>query len=443
MLVASVRAALASAPNVRPTARHFLLALAVMLAACGGGSSSRPISGRDGAIDLRPSEKLDGKAIPDISIGADRAPDWSPADGLGAIPDLASDLGSRADLVRGETTSGANDVAADGAPDGSVNGALDGSGQAVDGGCGLAEGLSLALLPSISFAAYHSQQEISDYLQAVAAAVPAVAQYKVLGQSVQGRNLPYLLINATCQANPPAVFLNGTHHGDEPSSTEAVLAVPDYLLRGSATDSAVRSLLGSYAFYLLPLVNPDGHALNTRANADGVDINRDYSYPGRSDGDSFATVEARLVKSLQESVGFKAAIAYHSGAQEVIWPWCYTGDVTPDDSLFTSAGRLAAQAMNFTVYQQSYDDYPTTGEYIDYAYWKSHTLSATFEVSTVKAPVEASLVGVVGAAWKGTLAWIQAASDHDKRGAQVSLARIEPRRKFPLTAPFDGTNRLE
>ena len=457
------------------TARHFLLALAIFLTACGGGSSSGPASGRDSAVDWGPSEKSDGKTIPDAGTGPDNAPDWNPADGkesrpevvadtgtspdqaadipvtldlpaerlagrdlaqdVAIVPDLPPDGTARSDLVRGETTSSAYDAAADGSPDGAA--------QAADGGCALAEGISVAQLPPISFTAYHSQQEISDYLQAVASAVPTLAQYKVLGQSVQGRDLPYLLINATCQANPPAVFLNGTHHGDEPSSTEAVLAVPDYLLRGSTTDSAVRTLLGSYAFYFLPLVNPDGRALNTRTNADGVDINRDYSYPGRSDGDSFATVEARLVKVLQESVGFKAAIAYHSGAQEVVWPWCYTGDVTTDDSFFTSAGQRAAQAMNFTIYQQSYDDYPTTGEYIDYAYWKSHTLSATFEVSTVKAPAAASLVGVVGGAWKGALAWIQVVSDHDKRGAQASLARIGPRKKFPQTAPFDGTNRLE
>ena len=92
------------------------------------------------------------------------------------------------------------------------------------------------------------------------------------------------------------------------------------------------------------------------------------------------------MKALQESVGFRAAIAYHSGAQEVLWPWCYTGDATVDGSFFAAAGQKTAQAMSFAIYQQSYDDYPTQGEYIDYAYWRGHTLAATFEVSIVKAP---------------------------------------------------------
>jgi hypothetical protein len=279
----------------------------------------------------------------------------------------------------------------------------------------------------------------------VASALPAIATYKVLGQSGQGRDLPYLIINATCQASPPAIFANGTHHGDEPSSTEAVLAIPEYLLRRSTTDASVRSLLQTYAFYVMPLVNPDGFTLPlpTRENAAGLDINRDYSYPGRSDADSFKTVEAGLVKGLQEGVGFHAAIACHSGAQEVLWPWCYTGDATADDSFFTAAGQKTAQAMNFAIYQQSYDDYPTQGEYIDYAYWKSHTLAATFEVSSAKRPSEASLAGVVDTACKGTVAWVQAVNDRDQGSLHALPATAAARKRFPLTAPFDGTNRLE
>jgi predicted Rdx family selenoprotein len=99
--------------------------------------------------------------------------------------------------------------------------------------------------------------------------------------------------------------------------------------------------------------------------------------------------------------------------------------------------------MNFAIYQQSYDDYPTAGEYIDYAYWRSHTLAATFEVSIAKAPSAASLAGVVDTACKGTVAWIQAVSDHDGGRPHALPATAAARRRFPLTAPFDGTNRLE
>jgi hypothetical protein len=449
--------------------RYSLPALALLLAGCGPGTGRA--SRQDGAVDLGRLTQSDGQSRVEVGGRLDSAPDGAstvqrdsgsdqPAD-IGFGPDLAVDTKAAADLAA-DTGAGpdaaadlrlAADLAGDASADRDVTDAASTAMDAMvegpeadasgDGGCALADNISVAKLPPISFAAYHSQQQIEDYLQAVAATFPAIATYKVNGKSVQSRYIPYLIINATCQASPPAIFANGTHHGDEPSSTESVLAIPDYLLRNSATDASLRSLLETYAFYVLPLVNPDGFALNTRENADGLDINRDYSYPLRSDAESFQTVEAQHMKSLQESVGFRAAIAYHSGAQEVLWPWCYTGDDTVDGEFFTAAGQKTAQAMNFAIYQQSYDDYPTQGEYIDFAYWKSNTLAATFEVSTDKTPSVASLASVVDSACKGTFAWIQAVSDRDHGSLHALSAAAAARRRFPLTAPFDGTNRLE
>jgi hypothetical protein len=188
-------------------------------------------------------------------------------------------------------------------------------------------------------------------------------------------------------------------------------------------------------------VNPDGHAGGSRTDANGLDINRDYSYPGRGDADSFKTAEAKLIKSLQENVGFRAAIAYHSGSEEVIWPWCYTGDATADDAIFVVAGQKAAAAMNFAIFQQSYDDYPTSGEYIDFAYWRNRTLAATFEVSTAKTPAAAELDAVVERACKGTVAWAQAVNEGPGRSLHALPAA--GRKRFPLTAPFNGFDRLE
>ena len=435
----------------------------MLLAGCGGGGNSGRDTRHDGAADLGASDlvasvKPDGNRTPDASAGKDSesdrssipdidnspnqtadagiAPDLS-AD-IGAVFDLPVETGSRADLANADTASSVPDDA----PDAGVD--VSGDSGPTHGGCTLASSISIDKLPpALSFTSYHSEDEIITHLQAVASAVPALAQYKVLGQSVQGRDVPYLVINATCQTSPSAIFANGAHHGDEPSSMESVLSIPDYLLRASTTDTSIQSLLATYAFFILPLVNPDGLASNTRTNANGEDINRDYSYPGRGDADSFKTVEAQLIKSLQESVAFHAAIAYHSGAQEVVWPWCYTSDATADDSFFTAAGPKASRAMGFTIYQQSYDDYPTQGEYIDFAYWRNHTLAATFEVSTDKTPSTSSLASVVANAWKGTLAWVQAVNDHDRGISHIPPTCTAIRQRFPFTAPFDGMNRLE
>jgi hypothetical protein len=54
----------------------------------------------------------------------------------------------------------------------------------------------------------------------------------------------------------------------------------------------------------------------------------------------------------------------------------------------------------------------------------------------------ALLAGVVDGACKGMIAWVQAVDDHD-RGSLHAVPTAAARRRFPLTAPFDGTNRLE
>jgi hypothetical protein len=50
---------------------------------------------------------------------------------------------------------------------------------------------------------------------------------------------------------------------------------------------------------------------------------------------------------------------------------------------------------------------------------------------------------VVDSACKGTVAWVQAVNDRDKGSLHALPATAAARRRFPLTAPFDGTNRLE
>lgn len=103
----------------------------------------------------------------------------------------------------------------------------------------------------------------------------------------------------------------------------------DYFIKNKK-DPKVQAYLETFALYFQPLMNPDGHANNTRTTANGIDPNRDYSYPEKKDEDSFKQVEAQLVKKLADKVKFTGAIAYHSGIVEVLWPWCYTATASHD-----------------------------------------------------------------------------------------------------------------
>jgi len=63
----------------------------------------------------------------------------------------------------------------------------------------------------------------------------------------------------------------------------------------------------------------------------------------------------------------------------------------PHKDLFEKLGSSAALALGTGNYQQSVEDYPTSGEFIDYAYGAHQTLAFTFEISKKMRPKPPSL----------------------------------------------------
>lgn len=289
----------------------------------------------------------------------------------------------------------------------------------------------------LSFAHYHSQDEIHAFLTGLAGDHPGLARFETLGASRQGREIAYVVVSNADPATVPALYFNGTHHGDEWSSTEGILGLADHLVT-HRDEPAVRAVLDGYAVYLQPLVNPDGHAAKTRADSRGVDPNRDYAYPARPDAQSFAVPEIALVKALVDRIKPRAAVAYHSGAESVLWSWCYTGTRTTDDAALAATSQAAAGAMGFDRWLQSYDDYPSEGEFIDYAYDRYRTQALTFELSNVKTPSESQLAGIVARSVKGAVAVIDAVT----KPAALATRRLAPRASFGALGKRTGP-RLE
>ena len=265
---------------------------------------------------------------------------------------------------------------------------------------------------SLDFKSYHSQAAIHTYLSSLPALYPEIAHFNVLGQSLKKKEIAYVTISEGSAGALPAIYFNGTHHGDEWSSTESILGLIEYLVT-HRNDSDVHALLTSYVFYLQPLVNPDGHEAKTRADSEGVDLNRDYAFPGSKSGESFKRKETQLMKNLVDQIKPRAAAAYHSGIEEVLWPWCFTADPVANEKLFYAVTEKTAKSMKMDRYLQSYDDYATEGEFIDYAYMAHSTLALTFEVSEIKTPPAKDLEAVVSRSVKGALTFAQAVWDAD------------------------------
>ena len=61
-------------------------------------------------------------------------------------------------------------------------------------------------------------------------------------------------------------------HGNESTTTKALF---DFFKFITSNKQATKTLLSKHTFYVLPMLNPDGAALYTRENTNGVDLNRD------------------------------------------------------------------------------------------------------------------------------------------------------------------------
>lgn len=259
---------------------------------------------------------------------------------------------------------------------------------------------------ALEFSKYHSQQEISAWLRELAAENPELASFTVLGKSTRDREIAYVRITSSRDANPPAIYINGTHHGNEKSSTESVLALTDYLVENAAS-AEVAPILERFEIYLQPLVNPDGHAANTRGDAYGRDPNRDYAGPEKPDSESFRIPEIQLVRKLVDTKRFRAAIAWHSGMEGVLWPWCHTPTAPLHARVFAAISKLSAEAMGMKLARQSWYDYPTSGEFTDYAYQRHGTLAVTFEASTEGTPPEERLDEITRRAVRGGVTFLR------------------------------------
>jgi carboxypeptidase T len=263
---------------------------------------------------------------------------------------------------------------------------------------------------ALEFNNYHTLEQVESYLQQIAVENPLLAKVSTLGRSTQGNNLPYLVITKSQSESPQAIYINGGTHGNEKISIEAALGITDYIVKNQ-DDGNVSAILEQFAIYIQPIVNPDGFLLGSRRNINGLDLNRDFAFPGSDKDMAFKTVETRQIKSLLDSIKLKAAISFHSGIKGVLWPWCHTSEKPKHFKILRALSQKAAMAMGIKTFKQSYDDYPTGGELIDYAYMSQEALAVTFEISQANMPAERRIKAVVNRSVLGAMTYMLSVLD--------------------------------
>lgn len=247
---------------------------------------------------------------------------------------------------------------------------------------------------------YPTPEEIGLELQRLAAAYPDITQLVSIGKSVQGRDLWVMKISdhAAQDENEPEFKYIANMHGDEITGREMMLRLIEDLLANYGKDPEITGLIDTTEIYIMPSMNPDGAALRTRGNANGVDLNRDFPDFTTSDNQNQSSgraVETQAVMRWQATRNFALSANFHGGSEVVNYPWDTTAQPHPLDSLVKGFSLEYARRVPY-IYQSStfiqgitngYAWYTVDGGMQDWSYYWHNDLQVTIELSNKKWPV--------------------------------------------------------
>ncbi|WP_226529261.1 M14 family metallocarboxypeptidase [Metabacillus niabensis] len=205
---------------------------------------------------------------------------------------------------------------------------------------------------------YSYNQMVKD-IDEIVATYPDLATKKVIGKSVDGRNIYAVKLGK----GSTEILINGSHHAREYLTTNIVMEMIDqyaqcYVKNSKIDGYAVRSILDKASIWFVPMVNPDGVTLvqqghksaknssqvlkinggNTdfsawKANVRGVDLNRQYpagwnnivSNPGKPAPQNYkgpkplSEPESKAMYDFTNTRNFKTSVSYHSSGEILYW----------------------------------------------------------------------------------------------------------------------------
>jgi PKD repeat protein len=251
------------------------------------------------------------------------------------------------------------------------------------------------------------------------ATYPDLCRKVEFGTTVQGRKLCALVLsnNVNVREAEPQVFWSSSMHGDETTGYVLMLRYIDYLLSNYGTDSRITYLLNNLEIWICPLANPDGtyrsgsnnggSTINgaTRANANNVDLNRNYKdwyYGDHPDYNSWQQ-ETVAFMNLQADETFVLGVNIHGGSELCNYPWDNRNVLPADDAwwqyvckeyadtVFAHATPNYMKGESSTGYLRGYLWYQAIGSRQDYANYYNHNREFTLEISNTKKPAASQL----------------------------------------------------
>jgi hypothetical protein len=247
----------------------------------------------------------------------------------------------------------------------------------------------LSQMPSGHSGDYRALADYDTEMQGLAEDYPNQVSYETAPfTTFQGRAVHYIEITNDVNAadGKPVFFMMGNIHGNEKPAAEVTLEFAYDVLQNSATNPKVAQLLDRVRLIVLPVTNPDGHALNQRYSSTGIDLNRNYPLgwtSGAQQGSAPGSEpENKNIMSIVQSHQVTELITNHTSEHFILYPPVQLKEgATPDAD--TSLAPLAEAMTTATgggySNKCSACDYETTGETIEWSYYATRALSYTIE----------------------------------------------------------------
>lgn len=274
---------------------------------------------------------------------------------------------------------------------------------------------------AIPYDHYLSYEEFAAAMQELANNYPHITRLTSIGKTVNGRDIWALKIskNPDAEEEEPELRLVGAHHGNEKISYMVALYVTEQLCARYPNDPDVKALVDGAEIWAIPMLNADGVVANSRYNANGVDLNRNYSYqwrPGPTHGPyAFSEPETRAIRDLSTSNTFVMSHSFHSGAKYVNYLWNWTPELPKDIAEILHLSKIYNYYTGYPIIN-GYTWYQTFGDLNDWSYGERADPDDTIELygPSYNPPVEQIL-------YYCELNW--PAVVHTLRPAQVEVIR--------------------
>lgn len=299
---------------------------------------------------------------------------------------------------------------------------------------------------------YHTYEQISSELSALAEKYPDKAEKVSLGKTHEGREIWALRVSNNVKsdetANKPGLVVTGLHHAREWATSEVPTNAARATLESSDPKAAAR--LEQAELWFVPVVNPDGYEYSRNEDAfwrknrrpitetpcgpvkgdvRGVDLNRNYSDgktehahiwrpPGdqqcsyRDDGratsddprkDTYrgpsgaSEVEVQSLLALELGrKNIKGVLDFHSYGGMILYPWGGTRQPVENVDTYKRIGNAMNDAIGDERYRvmQSVELYPTSGGSHD-VHHANGLFSITAEIGDSFHPSESELPNIV------------------------------------------------